>query len=72
MKVAEPGHPLKTKTMNLQDLCYNNQCPLKESCLRFLDERREWRNWHHFEPVNGRCEAFIRDKKENKEENSDA
>lgn len=40
-------------------MCYNSDCPLSLSCLRFTAQPSEWQGYHHFEYENGRC-AFFR------------
>jgi hypothetical protein len=36
-------------------LCYNSDCPLSLTCLRFTASPSEWQGYHHFEYENGRC-----------------
>lgn len=39
--------------------CFNDKCPLKSNCLRYLDR---WRGYviSDFKPENGKCENQIK------------
>jgi hypothetical protein len=39
-------------------LCYNSDCPLSLTCLRFTAQPSEWQGYHHFELRDGKCEFF--------------
>lgn len=40
--------------------CINKECELKDECYRFTAPSSERQLWGYFEPVDGKCEYFMR------------
>lgn len=47
--------------MNIQiAICYNSDCPLKDTCLRYQKPAKEWQAFHDFKPnEGGKCDHYF-------------